>query len=609
MLFGSGGESELVLFVAIRDVIKSVGVVPQDSRARSQVDLLLIGCPCSVIIYSVLDQAHLLSIRTSSPIGCILVPHPVHSPANFTISPQRSLAICSGAQKLYTIQLDESSWENSELTSERSTSGSTISCMTRVDLGRLDFLLAGSSNETGGGGGGAISLYQLNLSDKDGDDNNNTNNIRACELRIDESAPVSCLCAIPTAPPARPQSSAASADKDADGESTLPSLSQLSAVEQPSGGGSNTYNEDEDEQEDNQPQRNYFAYGLQNGLLGVHRLVAVEQTAEGVESARPSIGHERLWRHKCKCTPTSIGLFDLNGDGLDELVIGFASGRLELRSPLTGQLLGATRLAGGSGGGNNNSNPQQQSSADKAQPSSLAVGLAQIQLMGSRWLLGCTGRGTIIGFRPLASKSHQPLQDVWSRQLAESWHRHQSAAFVDKIDPLLASKTIAIEQQLDYNSRMSVLHTAVDSSVSPTMESGISSSSGSTTLAAGGGPTSRISGSIEARQSHDLLQKINSLYAHQIDLRQRVSRALVGSASAASKNCPPSAGAATCLRPVGGWRAQNGSSSASAGSNSNSSSIRHRWYLDLAKVSITLLFALQRLVGRRLWLANKEQPN
>lgn len=552
---GGGIESDAeslsqaeLLYVAIRDVIKSIGVV---ARKEERHDLLLIGCPCSVIIYDVQAQSHLINIRTSASIDGILVPDANFSHDELSGTLTR-LAICAGPQKLYTVKFGID-WEDSELTSERSTSGSTITCMTTIGLGSSvswDFFLLtgsrdgdqdeynhgydGSASNESSRYSGTICLYQLDLLDQ-------TNNIQACRLRITESAPISCLRAIPT---------------------HLPKVaeSRLSAVVDEN-------NEDlEKSPATNEPIQtvasDFFAYGLENGLLGVYRLIIGPEgdTREpSVKKSIPQIVHERLWRHKCKCTPTSMELFDVNGDGFDELIVGFQGGRLEVRAPLTGQLLGAIRLA----------NPIQSTlggisalRSDRAAQLS-RVGLVQLRATAMEagcWLLAGTGRGSITAFRPIAAKPRQPVQGAWSARLpdgtvetgASDWSRRAKRTIAQQ----LSIDGDAVASELDGAKQTTHLH--IESPPPPP------SAQDEPALAERGGCRTAESG-----QSDDLLQKINSLYVERLDLRQRLGRALVSRRSTSS----------------GSRRQASSSSVGGGGSESAHFSVRHSWDFDRAKVS------------------------
>lgn len=63
-----------------------------------------------------------------------------------------------------------------------------------------------------------------------------------------------------------------------------------------------------------------FAYLLENGTVGVYA------------------GLERVWRVKGKSTPVSAAFCDVDGDGVEELVVGWRSGRVEVRTDRGGGL-------------------------------------------------------------------------------------------------------------------------------------------------------------------------------------------------------------------------------------------------------------------------------
>lgn len=70
-----------------------------------------------------------------------------------------------------------------------------------------------------------------------------------------------------------------------------------------------------------------FGYTLANGTVGVYNNAT------------------RVWHAKSKHTPTSLAAFDLNGDGVPELVAGWSSGRLEVRLDTTGFLVYKDKMA------------------------------------------------------------------------------------------------------------------------------------------------------------------------------------------------------------------------------------------------------------------------
>mmetsp|Transcript_16107 Transcript_16107/g.40587 ORF Transcript_16107/g.40587 Transcript_16107/m.40587 type:complete len:715 (+) Transcript_16107:67-2211(+) len=70
---------------------------------------------------------------------------------------------------------------------------------------------------------------------------------------------------------------------------------------------------------------NRFAYALVNGTVGVYEYNAGAIT--------------RKWRVKSKHKVSGINAFDINGDSVKELVIGWSNGRVEVRSDLSGEVL------------------------------------------------------------------------------------------------------------------------------------------------------------------------------------------------------------------------------------------------------------------------------
>lgn len=66
---------------------------------------------------------------------------------------------------------------------------------------------------------------------------------------------------------------------------------------------------------------NKYGYGLANGTVGVYE------------------GTERVWRGKTKHELTSLESFDLDGDGVNEVACGWGSGKFEVRSDKTGEVI------------------------------------------------------------------------------------------------------------------------------------------------------------------------------------------------------------------------------------------------------------------------------
>ena len=88
-----------------------------------------------------------------------------------------------------------------------------------------------------------------------------------------------------------------------------------------------------------------FAYALSNGTVGAYD------------------GANRAWRVKSKHRVTALGAFDLDGDGVPEIVTGWSGGKIEVRDPTSGAIvykdtfgdavsavLGAEYLGDGGGG-------------------------------------------------------------------------------------------------------------------------------------------------------------------------------------------------------------------------------------------------------------------
>jgi Bardet-Biedl syndrome 2 protein len=76
-----------------------------------------------------------------------------------------------------------------------------------------------------------------------------------------------------------------------------------------------------------QPAGGQFGYALSNGTVGVYERGA------------------RKWRVKSKHTPTALAAYDLDGDGVDELVTGWDNGRVEVRNQATGDVFFRTSLS------------------------------------------------------------------------------------------------------------------------------------------------------------------------------------------------------------------------------------------------------------------------
>ena len=76
--------------------------------------------------------------------------------------------------------------------------------------------------------------------------------------------------------------------------------------------------------------RGRFAYALGNGTVGMY-----DERA-------------RQWRVKSKYDATSVAAYDLDGDGLPELVSGWSNGKVEVRRAGGGEVVFRTHLAASS---------------------------------------------------------------------------------------------------------------------------------------------------------------------------------------------------------------------------------------------------------------------
>ncbi|PNF42358.1 Bardet-Biedl syndrome 2 protein-like protein [Cryptotermes secundus] len=68
-------------------------------------------------------------------------------------------------------------------------------------------------------------------------------------------------------------------------------------------------------------QSNKFGYGLANGTVGVYEKL------------------QRLWRVKSKNRAVAIYGYDLNGDGVEELITGWSNGKIDARNSRTGEVI------------------------------------------------------------------------------------------------------------------------------------------------------------------------------------------------------------------------------------------------------------------------------
>ncbi|KAL5479576.1 hypothetical protein EMCRGX_G023116 [Ephydatia muelleri] len=64
-----------------------------------------------------------------------------------------------------------------------------------------------------------------------------------------------------------------------------------------------------------------FSYALASGIVGMYK------------------GTERVWRVKSKNQPICMHSFDINNDGVPELIVGWSSGKLDIRNSQTGEVI------------------------------------------------------------------------------------------------------------------------------------------------------------------------------------------------------------------------------------------------------------------------------
>lgn len=401
------GQPKQVCYISIKEqVIETLAVAsPSPGSSSLERDFLLIGCSASVMIYDTYEQAHLFSVNTSSRITSMAVASSAQS--------QASLLLCGGLQKLYAYQLE---WRPTtghldvEISSERTTS-EYVSCLIwgRHQSGGIgppqQCLVTGSCEQK-------IRVYSIDPLEQD---------IQTCRLTLQETGRVTCLCAIETLQRDAHQTSSttrqrrlspSSSHRDDDHKAGLPSVSGQRTQDQGVAAS----------QSREQLEMSYFAYGLENGSIGVYHLLVSQAEGAHQSAARATqLFGERLWRHKAKEMPVSLVMFDIDGDGLDELVIGFRSGRLEVRSPFTGQLLASTRCFRSSSSVHLLCLvrwPLEPVIASDGQvaatpPTDDAVGLQAKTQVGTtqQVLLACSSSSSLVAFRPQQKRPHEPLRD------------------------------------------------------------------------------------------------------------------------------------------------------------------------------------------------------
>jgi Bardet-Biedl syndrome 2 protein len=112
-----------------------------------------------------------------------------------------------------------------------------------------------------------------------------------------------------------------------------------------------------------------FAYGLANGTVGCH---------DGIRS--------RLWRAKTKHELTALAAYDIDGDGVKEIICGWSNGSFQVRRESNGDILFKDSPS---------SSGQQQKSGGVA-----AIITADYRLTGKEELIVCMQSGEVKGFVP-----------------------------------------------------------------------------------------------------------------------------------------------------------------------------------------------------------------
>ena len=110
-------------------------------------------------------------------------------------------------------------------------------------------------------------------------------------------------------------------------------------------------------------QQSLFAFALTNGTVGVYN------------------NHTRVWMAKSKHSAHSLAAFDLDGDGVNEVVSGWSHGRLEVRHQDSGELV----------------------YKDKFASAVAAVIVGDLRGEGKDAIIACSTAGEVRGYQPLSS--------------------------------------------------------------------------------------------------------------------------------------------------------------------------------------------------------------
>lgn len=560
-----------VHIVGVRESIKTLAIFGSN--------LLVVGCSNCLLIYDTLSQTNLFRLNTQTAITAIASYNNFNGYNNGIAQIENSNSIlntqliaCGGNQKVCLLKLESSANRllkqqnyNAELSSERSTSD-TITCLAQGKTNQCELILTGCRERK-------IRIYQIDLFDE---------NIQSVKLSIEEASQVNCLCPITSIETvskngnkSEQQQSKSSigfernSDGNANGDrraqnatataaaAAAPSAKQTVTSRRELAGSAHLPDVSsglkiEVDSSSEVEQMNHFAYGLGNEFVGVYRILVQrnETLASGSDenlagqNGQVKIGTERLWRHRCKHEPQFMLMFDINADGQDELIIGFKSGRLEARAPLTGQLLAATRCFGLSGdrlAGLTVIDDLQSLLLTPSTESGLASpdeGLCSSKkttrdnnnqnntTIRRRMLVACSTSGQLVGYRTTQSKARVPLQ------VSAAANTTQNASTISKqldfIPPNLMIQQPHVESPLDSTQKRTG-NSDVSMKQKQNVDGGILAGEQQETalsadlhieLQGDDTKTSRC----ETRQQVDLLQQINLLYNEQMELEAKVCR-------------------------------------------------------------------------------------
>lgn len=527
-------------YIRIRDIIKSLAA--RSNVDRQGRDLLLIGCVNSLIIYDPIARVKLLNINTSGPVELICgsdstsYTEPLDNyDETKSIGYNHGLIVFAGSQKLHTVKLEDAQNQgeekyatpnggggllfSGELTSERSTSDSMLSLVE----GPYRFLNNNNDNMENEQAERLVitGTHESNIHFWPVDDFDQ--NLRACQMSIEESGPVVCLCPIFTLELGSEGFSNTDSDNEAGSNRNLNQNNSIEAKHKSNSvllpsitdSGQSAKNPHLDATSSKRPTNmnsellSHFAFGLGTNYLGVYRIfvsrdspIIDSSTANsgqindvdpltGLQKSRTTkLQRERLWFLKCRHRPRCLLMYDMNGDGQDELVVGFQSGRLEVREPFTGHLLAATRSFRGS---------------------DQLVGLASMDLIhgaknNSRVLVAVSTSGCIVCYKPRFSLPRKPLLQLGYPDTPAPMNSHMILHDDNQSHLLSELSEGAIEMESlirlsDLNDKRETIHIE--------------------TRAHNTKPTRT-----EAKQNLNLLHKLNTLEAEKLELENEAATLL-----------------------------------------------------------------------------------